>query len=81
MTPEIGTRIYYTGDMANFSDWGTVCEIKTGKFGAQVRLAMDNGPDKWIPPVGIGNVYSGTCNPRFVTEAAYNAWHKERQIW
>jgi len=78
MKHEIGARIYYTGDMANVSDWGTIREIIGGRFGEQVRLVMDNGPDKTIPPSGIGNKYNGTCSPRFVTEDAYNAWHREQ---
>ena len=78
MDVAIGTRIYYTGDLANQSSWGTLSEIKRGRFGEQVCVLLDTGRACWVPPAMIGNVYHGTCNPRFVTEAAYNAWRDER---
>lgn len=78
MTVEVGTRIYYTGDMANESSWGTVTGIAGGRFGTQVCVALDTGRDAWVPAPMIGERYDGTCGVRFVTKAAYDAWRAER---
>lgn len=72
---EVGTRIYYTGDMANDPAWGTVVMQR----GGYCDIQQDNGHlMASILLCAIGHRYNGTCNPRFVTETAYHAWRAER---
>lgn len=80
MRPErlpIGTRISYTGDIAHASDWATIIEVG-GLARLMYHVAFDGGGVSWISAFAIGDIYEGHCNPRFVTEAAYQAWEKER---
>ncbi len=66
------SKIYYTGDMANCSGWFNVVK----QTAQNVWLKEIDGDREFsIYPVQIGNVYKGHCNPRFVTELAYNAYH------
>ena len=78
---EVGTRVYYTGDMANQPHWAEIVEIRTGR-GQEVTLradARDESPRTYtIPRHHIGDVYAGHCDPRFVTEAAWLAYRAER---
>lgn len=68
---EIGTEIYYTGDMVNASGFFRVTEQDT----SAVYMEEIGGTRRFgVRPVQIGQVYNGTCNPRFVTEAARNAY-------
>lgn len=70
-----GTKVYYTGDMANASGNFTV----TGVSGYSVTLVENDGDRKFsVYQSQIGNVYNGTCNPRFVTEEARQAWKSKR---
>ncbi len=67
----VGDRIYYTGDMANIEAWCTVdCSGPTN-----VGMTAEDGRVFNIPPWHIGREYKGDCNPRFVTRAAYDAYH------
>ena len=69
-----GDRIYYTGDMANPSGWGTVQRINL--VSQSVDLGFQDGREfQGIMLMQIGKVYRGHCDPRFVTEAAYMAYH------
>ena len=68
----IGERIYYTGDRANLSWWGMVLEVNDN----DVVLAHDNGCIAHVFPSAIGEVYQGHCDPRFVTERAFRAYHE-----
>ena len=70
-----GTRIYYTGDMANVEGFGSV--IARDPSG-QVRILLDDGRDFWIYAQGIGHEYHGHCNPRFVTAEAVAEFRKIR---
>ena len=70
----LGTRIYYTGDMANSAKWGTA----TGENAGGVLVEYDNGASTVVFPQAIGKVYRGHCDPRFVTEAAYTTWRKQQ---
>lgn len=75
----IGTRIYYTGDMANLEGFGTVTDRKEDpRFAAQVEVTMDDGRKLWIYPIGIADRYEGHGGTRFVTEAAYREWKAAR---
>lgn len=76
MNFELGTRIYYTGDMANAPGNFEVSAIfNTG----HVTLRELNGERvfRGIYLSQIGDVYEGTCNPRFVTEEARAAFFAE----
>jgi hypothetical protein len=74
MELQTGERVYYTGDMANQPDWCTI----TGLENHNVKLQMDNGGETWVWDTSIGHVYQGHCNPRFVTQAAYDTWRAAR---
>ena len=74
---EIGTRIYYTGDMANNEDYGTVTDVTSGRFGTHVVIRLDDGRE-FTHSIRIGEVYQGHCNPRFVTVAAVNKYYAGR---
>ena len=71
---EVGTRIYYTGDMANVPWWGTV--VSLGELAVIVQT--DDNRDKPVPYSAIGNIYRGHASPRFVTKAAYDAYREEQ---
>jgi hypothetical protein len=74
----IGSKVYYTGDMANGSGWFTVAS--SGPF--YTLKELPGGEDRTlrgIYPTQIGSVYRGHCNPRFVTETAYRAFQDSRQ--
>lgn len=70
-TVTIGDRIYYTGDMANSPAWGTVAQV-TPQDVAIKRDGDNHVMHIW--PCGIGSIYRGHCDPRFVTEKAYRAY-------
>ena len=73
-----GTRIYYTGDMANREGFGTVTRAYEDKWGKWVDLKMDDNRDFGSTSINsIGTVYKGHCNPRFVTNDAYDAYRQE----
>lgn len=76
---EIGMGIYYTGDMANADAFGTVTAVRDTQWGQMVEVTYDDGRAQTIRLTMIGNVYNGTCNPRFVTRAAYDAFWAERR--
>jgi hypothetical protein len=74
----VGDRLHYSGDMANASGWFVVL----GKEGGYLKLDEDGGDRKgWtIHPSSIGHKYQGHCSPRFVTQAAYDAFVAERTL-
>ena len=65
-------RVYYSGDMANQPGWFT----RRPSPGGTVSLVEEGGEGRrlTVSPQEIGDVYHGHCSPRFVTEAAYNAF-------
>lgn len=71
-----GTRIYYGGDIANESGFGTIMQIERDpQWGDYVTIIMDDGREiKRLPPVHFSLKYSGNGSTRFVTEEAYNKW-------
>jgi len=78
---EVGTRIYYTGDMANNEGFGTVTKkIPEGKYNsACVNIKMDDGREKiMLPEILFSPKYSGNGSTRFVTQEAYQNWKIER---
>jgi hypothetical protein len=77
----IGTRIYYTGDMANIEHFGTITAHKSGRFGDQIEITPDADAERkpyWIPPEMFSVKYLGHGGTRFVTEAAYHAWRESQ---
>jgi hypothetical protein len=78
----IGTRVYNNGDMANQSHFGTVTDIKTGRFGTQIEITPDADSDRtrpyFVPPCAFSQKFLGHSGTRFVTEAAYREWRQER---
>lgn len=73
---KIGTQIFYTGDMANCSDWGKVISVHSESL-ETVEVKFEDRKETTILYANrIGLVYRGHCNPRFVTEEAYKAYFK-----
>ena len=73
---EIGTQIYYTGDMANCSDWGKVTSVHSENL-ETVEVKFEGRKRTTILYANhIGLVYRGHCNPRFVTKKAYQEYFK-----
>lgn len=76
----IGDRIHYSGDMANLGCWAKVVELSPTNFGMMVRLKEEgaDGREFLVHDWQIGEVYKGHCNPRFVTEQAFNTFRQEQ---
>lgn len=73
---EVGTRIYYTGDMANAPGHFEV----TFQMGSVLKLTELSGGENRTFRINIGqigNVYQGHCSPRFVTEEARQSYRDE----
>jgi len=73
-TIEIGTEIYYTGDMANQEGCGAVI---AGPRNGEWLVGLDDGRAFWVSELGIGTTYNGTCNPRFVLASARRAFRED----
>ncbi len=73
-TVQTGERVYYTGDRANGSGWGSVVSADE----RNVELVLDDGRSLNVFPGGIGDVYSGNCDPRFLIEEAVLDYRSER---
>lgn len=71
----VGTKIYYTGDMANQDGRFEV----TGMHNGHISLRELNGPRFFTVRIAqIGDVYAGHCNPRFVTELARQTYRAQQ---
>ena len=68
-----GTRIYYTGDVANHSWWGSV----ESEDQHNVFIRVDDGQLVSVFQQSIGNLYQGHCDPRFVTEEAFKEYQQQ----
>lgn len=68
---EIGTKVYYTGDMANHDGFFVV----TAHRGHTYDLREIDGTREFLGVRNIADVYNGTCSERFVTAEAHQ---KER---
>lgn len=69
-----GTAIYYTGDMANQSDFGVITKAE----GDNASIKLDDGREMIIMSWSIKNEYNGSCATRFVTRRAYDAYRTEQ---
>jgi hypothetical protein len=79
MKTNLGTKVYYTGDMANSSGNFEVVDFA----GSYVTLREIDGEGRRFQGIHthqIGDVYQGHCNPRFVTEEARQAFRKARGL-
>jgi hypothetical protein len=75
---EKGTRIYYTGDMANDGGCGIITSQQQDKFGVFVNLKMDDGREfNGLTLANFSDEYLGHCGIRFVTEKAYNKYRQQ----
>lgn len=79
----VGQKIYYAGDMANRPGWFTVTEAFEGTETSSQKYTLTeiDGTRQFknVWNLGIGEVYKGNCNPRFVTEEAYKTYREEQQ--
>lgn len=77
----VGTKVYYTGDMANASGHFEV--LSRSSLGSFVTLReLPGGDGRMFTGVytsQIGSKYEGHCNPRFVTEEARQAFYAARK--
>ena len=80
-----GTRIYYGGDMANFSHFGVISQVKTDRWGTEYEITPDHDEDQeitkgpyWVNSFVFSERYSGNGSTRFVTEKAYDDWRQEQ---
>ena len=71
---DIGTKIFYTGDMANSS--GSFEVVSKGPGFYTLRELDGDRTFQGIYASQIGDVYQGHCNPRFVTEEARQTYRK-----
>jgi len=68
-----GQRIYYTGDMANRSGWGTVTNVRPCPYyQLNYTLEMHDGRIFSITPFEITDTYNDSF--RFITKEAYNEY-------
>jgi len=74
------TRIYYHGDIANESGFGTVISRHETKWGVTINIAMDDGRHIAIEETRFDKIYYGSGSTRFITEEAYKAWRLWKDI-
>ena len=75
-----GTRIYYTGDMANNESFGHIIKSWHDKWGSWVDIHLDDG--RILNMIGhhvFSEEYLGYGGTRFVTETAYYV-HRDKQL-
>lgn len=71
------TRIYYGGDMANPSGFGTIAGAISDKWGQFITIKMDDGRViNKLPICAFSAEYLGHGGTRFVTLDAYNAYRR-----
>lgn len=88
---KVGDKIHYSGDICNPRGWFVVTRITPSPYGAHLELreipgrysAFKEGDRHGRAFVTnerhIGDVYAGHCDPRCVTEAAFNTWLASRE--
>jgi hypothetical protein len=70
----VGERIYYTGDICNESDRGTIVAVNAGGY----DVKWDSGESGYVYRSGVDH-YQGHGDPRFSPLAEVEAW-RERII-
>ena len=72
---EEGTRIYYTGDMANIPDFGIVKIINPCDwYGLKIHIKLDDGREFALTP----SSFEPGPGTRFITEKKYFADRNEK---
>ena len=73
----VGTEIYYTGDMANQSGFFVITKIEESHAMLK-EIETDHVKRRSIntPVWGIGTTYKGHMGTRFVTRQAYNEFRE-----
>ena len=67
-----GTKIYYTGDMANHDGFGEIVEVLPN---TNVKVKMDDGRTSILFDQQVGTKYEGGhAGTRFVTREAYDSY-------
>lgn len=76
----VGTKVYYTGDVANHEGWFTVTKSEYGKGVTveEIPGELSFNRNFQLMPVEISHTYDGTGRYRFVTKVAYDRWRQER---
>lgn len=75
----IGQKIYYTGDMANREGMFEIVSAENSRYGGNQYNLKEIKGDRMFRgtwETSIGDKHNGTCNPRFVTAEAYQAWRE-----
>ena len=73
------TRIYYGGDMANQSGFGTIIKSYSDKWGSHLDILMDDGREiNNLPSCAFSSEFKGHGGTRFVTIAAYNDFRRNQ---
>lgn len=77
-----GTRIYYTGDMANKEGLGVITHQSHRMYGGTfVTAKMDDGRIfKSLSLLDFSDTYKGTCGSRFTTEEAFEEFNNDSKI-
>lgn len=73
--PLVGSKIYYTGDMANQPYFAKVVEIREDSWGTKFLLEeVENGEKHWIEAIS----FSESPGQRFKTMQQYNDEREEQ---
>ena len=74
---EIGTKIYYRGDIANEEGFGKITELISNKWGEYFSTRLEDGREqKSVPLFMMSDFDTGNGSTRFCTLTAYQ---KRRQ--
>lgn len=81
---EVGTEVYYTGDMANAPGAGRITAIRDSEWGRQLEIALEAEPSKFGPEYGIEartftvspSMFSPQPGRRFWTMAERREWKR-----
>lgn len=75
---QIGQKIYYTGDQANYDGWFVITGLRDASYDLTeilpVAEIIEQRKFLGVSFSAIGNIYHGHCNPRFVTKEAHKAY-------
>lgn len=75
-----GSLLYYTGDVANASGWFRVTLVQGHPLRQYHLREVDGGRQTILTgDANIGHEYHGHCDPRYVTQEAYNRYHAEKR--
>jgi hypothetical protein len=76
---QVGTEIYYTGDMANICGFGKITEVvDMPGWGLHYNVELEDGRKmRMLHGISFHDEYNGTCSFRFVLQSAYEAWRAE----